>query len=148
MAANHHENDKLWSPAEQYTSHHIEGTFYINRVSREWRSQEESESNKRSMASEADRQTRSMASEENVRRGVCWWDCTLNNQYLHCTYVNKHVFFINPVLSFANNQLVSHVVGAVATAPLQNKSDLTCLFVCLFVGLFHVGNWNFWLFRA
>ena len=22
------------------------------------------------------------------------------------------------------------------------------LFVCLFVGLFHVGNWNFWLFRA
>ena len=22
------------------------------------------------------------------------------------------------------------------------------LFVCLFVGLFHVGNWNFWLFKA
>ena len=29
----------------------------------------------------------------------------------------------------------------------SSNNGLVCLFVC-FVGLFHIGNWNFWLVMA
>ena len=54
-----------------------------------------------------DRHKRGMTSDESIRRDECADEIVLqNNQYLHCTYVNKRVLFLNGVLSFANHQLI------------------------------------------
>ena len=48
----------------------------------------------------------------------------LNNQYLHCIYVNKHVFFLNRVLSFGNNQLFRIIVFYYILTRLDYSSAL------------------------
>ena len=41
---------------------------------------------------EGEHRKRRMAPDNDIREECA--DCTLNNQYLRCTYVNKHVLFL------------------------------------------------------
>ena len=53
-------------------------------------------------------------------------------------------FFLNIYMECTDVNLVVRQYDA----SLSSLLDKHCLFVVCFVGLFHIGNWNFWLVMA